>query len=90
MLYRVRDISLQISLGQKIFGVGSVIVASSDKSTPELVLKNIKAPRRVKELLHKQVEEMKLARRARVSEIMSDDISCEHDLEDSDGMDEML
>ena len=72
-LYRVRDISLTISLWQRIFRVGSVLVQSSDKSLPRLLLKNIRDPRAVKELLHKQVEEMKLARRLRVGEILDND-----------------
>lgn len=70
LLYRVRDISLRISLGQRLFGVGSVIVQSSDKSLPVLELRNIRSPREVKETLHQQVEEMKLARRMRVGEIL--------------------
>ena len=37
---------------------------------PNLVLKNIKDPVFVKELIHKQVEEMKIKRRVRVGEIM--------------------
>lgn len=73
ILYRVRDISLTISLWQRIFRVGSVLVQSSDKSLPRLLLKNIRDPRAVKELLHKQVEEMKLARRLRVGEILDND-----------------
>lgn len=72
ILYRVRDISLHLKLSQRIFGVGSVIVKSTDKTTPELELKNIKHPRQVKELLHKQIEEMKAARKMRVGEIISD------------------
>ena len=56
ILYRVRDISLHISLFQRIFGVGSVVVQSSDRSTPVLTLKNVKSPREVKEMLHQQVE----------------------------------
>lgn len=70
LLYRVRDISLRISLGQRLFGVGSVIVQSSDRSLPVLELRNIRSPREVKETLHQQVEEMKLARRMRVGEIL--------------------
>ncbi|MFR9190040.1 MAG: PH domain-containing protein [Anaerotruncus massiliensis (ex Togo et al. 2019)] len=73
ILYRVRDISLTISLWQRIFRVGSVLVQSSDKSLPRLLLKNIREPRGVKELIHKQVEEMKLARRLRVGEILDND-----------------
>lgn len=71
LLYRVRDITTQRSLWQRIFGVGTVTVISSDKSQPTLVLKNIKDPLTVKELLHERVEEMKLRRRVRVGEIMA-------------------
>ena len=70
LLYRVRDISLKRSLGQRIFGVGSVVVYSSDQTTPSLELKNIKNSEEVKELLHQQVEEMKLQRRVRIGELM--------------------
>ena len=70
LLYRVRDISSSRSLGQRLFGVGTVTVVSSDKTMPSLELKNIKAPMRIKELLHNQVEEMKIRRRMRVGEVM--------------------
>ena len=72
LLYRVRDISLKISLGQRIFGVGTVTVQSSDQSLPVLDIKNIKSPREIKELIHQTVEEMKLSRRMRVGEILGD------------------
>lgn len=72
LLYRVRDIDTSRSLGQRIFGVGTVTVMSSDKSMPNLVLKNIKDPVFVKELIHKQVEQAKILRRVRVGEIMTD------------------
>ncbi len=70
LLYRVRDISVRRTLWQRFFGVGSVTVTSSDKSTPTLVLKNVKDPVRVKEILHSQVEECKMRRRVRVGEVM--------------------
>lgn len=71
LLYRVRDISSSRSMWQRLFGVGTVTVTSSDKTTPTIVIKNIKNPMEVKELLHTQVEEMKLRRRVRVGEIMT-------------------
>ncbi len=80
LLYRIRDISSSRTLWQRLFGVGTVTVTSSDKTTPTLVLKNIKKPIEVKELLHTQVEEMKLRRRVRVGEIMTGDV----DGDDSD------
>ena len=71
LLYRVRDIDTRRSLWQRLFGVGTVTVISSDKTMPQLVLKNIKDPLFVKELIHKQVEEMKIRRRVRFGEIMT-------------------
>ena len=72
LLYRVRDISLERKLGQRLFGVGSIRLVSSDKTMPELLIKNVKHPREVKELIHKQVEEMKIKRRMRFGEITGD------------------
>ena len=70
LLYRVRDLQLNMSLGQRIFGVGTVCVISSDKSVPHLDLKNVKNPRRVKELIHQHVEEAKDKRRMRATELV--------------------
>ncbi len=72
LLYRIRDISTSRSLWQRMFGVGSITVVSSDKTAPTLLLKNVKNPLDVKELLHRQVEEVKIRRRIRVGEIMTD------------------
>ena len=81
LLYRVRDIDTSRPLWQRIFGVGTVTVISSDRTMPTLVLKNIKDPLMVKELIHKQVEEMKIKRRVRFGEIMTDD-GIDDDLDD--------
>ncbi len=72
LLYRVRDIDTSRSLGQRIFGVGTVNVLSTDKTMPTLVLKNVKDPLFVKELIHQQVEQTKLKRRVRLGEVMTD------------------
>lgn len=71
LLYRVRDISLTRSFGQRLFGVGSITVTSSDKSRPVLVIHNVKDAPAVKELIHQQVEAMKISRRVRFGEIAS-------------------
>lgn len=89
LLYRIRDINTSRTLWQRIFGVGTVSVISSDKSMPTLALKNIKDPIRIKELLHQQVEDMKIRRRVHLGELMTSN-TCEHvsdddsDLDDSD------
>ena len=84
LLYRVRDIDTRRSLWQRLFGVGTVTVMSSDKTMPTLVLKNIRDPLFVKELIHKQVEEMKIQRRVRFGEIMTTDADDDSDLDDMD------
>ena len=70
LLYRVRDLRLTMRLSQRLFGVGTVCVVSSDKSIPHLDLKNVKDPRMVKELIHKHVEAAKNKRRMRATELV--------------------
>ena len=82
VLYRVRDLRVTVSLWQCIFGVGTVTVISTDKSIPELVLKNIRQPNEVKELIHEHVEKMKIERRMRVGEMSMDLGDDAIDLED--------
>ena len=84
LLYRVRDIDTSRSMWQRLFGVGTVAVMSSDKSMPTLVLKNIKDPVYVKELIHTQVEEMKIRRRVRFGEIMGEGLGEDDDLPDDE------
>ena len=44
LLYRIRDITTSRSIWQRLFGVGTVTVMSSDKTMPTLQMKNIKNP----------------------------------------------
>ena len=82
LLYRVRDIDTKRTLWQRIFGVGTISVVSSDKTMPVLALKNVKDPIFVKELIHKQVEEVKIKRRVRFGEIMGTDLDNDDELDD--------
>jgi uncharacterized membrane protein YdbT with pleckstrin-like domain len=72
LLYRIRDINTKRTLWQRIFGVGTVTVVSSDKTMPVLEIKNVKKPLTVKELIHQNVEEAKLKHRVRYSEVSGD------------------
>jgi len=84
LLYRVRDLELNMKLTQRIFGVGTVCVHSSDQSIPHLDLKNVKNPREVKELIHQSVEAAKDKRRMRTMEVMGGS----GDVADSDGLED--
>lgn len=86
LLYRIRDINTSRTLWQRIFGVGTVSVMSSDKSMPNMVMKNIKHPIEVKELLHRQVEDMKIRRRMHLGEIMTSSTSEDDDLDADDDL----
>ena len=85
LLYRVRDIDTNRTLWQRLFGVGTVTIMSSDKTMPTMVLKNIKDPVAVKEMIHEQVEDMKMKRRVRVGEIMGNSLDG-----DDDGLDDEI
>lgn len=67
-LYRIYDLSLTQSLGEKIFGVGTIVLYSKDESTPTLVIRHIKNPTYVRNLLADKIEEEKVKRGFRVAE----------------------
>ena len=70
LLYRVRDLELRLPLTQRIFGVGTICVHSSDKTAPDLLIRCVKQPKEVKELIFRQVEEQKEHRRMRTMEMV--------------------
>ena len=57
LLYRILDLTFKQTFGQKIFGVGSVILNTADKTTPVLEITNIKTPDRVRKALSNLVEQ---------------------------------
>lgn len=72
LLCRVRDVSLSRSLWQRIFGVGTITVHSSDKTSPTLEVINVKDSKSVKELIFTNVEKAKEERRMRATELLDD------------------
>lgn len=73
-LYRIMDIGLKRTLGERIFGLGTIHCCSGDKTSPEFDIKRIKKSRDVKELLSDLVEKRRMEQRVGVREHMSDDI----------------
>lgn len=64
-LYRVKDISVQQPLLQRLFGRGRVQLATSDRSSPLLVLNAIPDPRGVADVLRACVERCRVAKGVR-------------------------
>lgn len=62
-LYRIMDISLKRTLGQRIFGLGTIKCCSADKTLGDFEIKNIKKSKDVKELLSEMVEMKEIARK---------------------------
>lgn len=71
-LYRIMDVSLTRTLGQKIWGVGDIEVHSSDKTLHDFTIKSVKKPREVKELLSQNVEKQRELKRVVNREMMTD------------------
>lgn len=70
LLYRIADLRLRRTLIQKIFGLGTIDVISSDKSIPELEIHNIRNFREFKDLLEESIEHDRLRVRFRSAEII--------------------
>lgn len=79
-LYRVVDMTIKRSLVQRLYGLGTIHFCTTDKSTPEFDLVNLKNVQDVKELISKTAEECKRQRGFTVREFMSgpDDIDTDH------------
>ena len=80
-LYRVMDVSLRRSLGQRIFGMGTIHICSSDKTMKDFDLVNILNSEDVKEMISERVEQQREKKRVASREYMVDG----HDM-DGDGM----
>ena len=78
-LYRIRDVKVTRSLGQRLFGLGTVTVFASNDET---VLESIKQPIEVKEEIVRLVEEARKKHGIRASEMLMDAPDpCDHDLD---------
>ena len=87
-LYRISDVSLTRSLFQKLFGVGTIKVYSSDKSLHDFYIVNVSHSDHVKELLSQQVEEERKRNRVYTRENMVSGSGVEEDF-DGDGIPEV-
>lgn len=70
-LYRIMDLTLECSLWQRIFGLGTIICDTVDKSTPKLIIQNVKNARQVKELISEAVEQERVKKRVSSREYMA-------------------
>lgn len=69
-LYRIMDLTLKRNLWQKLFGLGTIVCDTVDKSSPKLEIINIKDSMAVKEMLSNAVEEERIKKRVSSREFM--------------------
>lgn len=81
LLYRIVDLSCRQSLPGKLFGTGDIILKSKVDATPEIVLKNIGDPFRIRTLISNAVEDSRQKRNVVGKEFYGDG----HDHVDMDG-----
>lgn len=71
-LYRILNISLSRTLIQKIFGLGTIHIDSTDKDLSCFDIKNIKNSEEVKELISEAVEKERVRNRVSSREFLID------------------
>lgn len=73
-LYRVMDLSLNRSLFQRIFGLGTIHCCTADKSMKDFDIINIKNAKEIKERIAELVEAQRDAKRVSSREFIGSDM----------------
>lgn len=71
-LYRIKDLVLQRSFIQRIFGLGTIQITSTDSSLKNFSIINVRDSHKVKEQLSQLVEEERQRKRVSSREIMTE------------------
>ena len=82
-LYRIMDVTLKRSFVERLWGLGTIHICSSDKTTPEIDIKRVRQSSDVKEMLSDMVEAARKKNRVSAREFMAaDDMGDDMDEDD--------
>ena len=73
LLYRILDITLSRTFGQRLLGLGTIRLITADKTSPEQFIRSVKKSDSVKTQLSKLVEEARTANRVYSRELFDED-----------------
>lgn len=88
-LYRVADIILTRSLGQRIFGLGTITLKTSDRTLPTLDIINVRDSYNVKEMISSMVEDERVRKKVSTRELFTDPTEEDDTSNDSDEYDDL-
>lgn len=81
LLYRIMDVNMKVTLWNKLFGVGTLTLFTVDETHKQLLIKTIKHPQKVRDLISTEVEKEREKLKLRGREIYG-----ASDVDNVDGM----
>lgn len=73
-LYRIEDVTLNRTLGERICGVGTIHCCSSDSTTPEFNIVKVRDSSRVKNLISDYAEKERTARLEKIGRYGTEEV----------------